>query len=129
MHVLRVFDTVPLQCTQIVSIPQFDKQSSRIAQYRSRQAAPYWRSRWALMSAWMWSLSRSVLSTSTRKTTWFIGLTPTQLSAICSACAPSTHGHIQDYVTPTGASILVREGWCEPTFDVPGVIPQLDRWF
>ena len=26
MHVLRVFDTVPLQCTEIVSIPQFDKQ-------------------------------------------------------------------------------------------------------
>jgi hypothetical protein len=25
--------------------------------------------------------------------------------------------------------ILVREGWCEPTFDVPGVIPQPDRWF
>src|ERR1700739_1390517 len=26
MHVLRVFDTVSLQCTEIVSIPQFDKQ-------------------------------------------------------------------------------------------------------
>jgi hypothetical protein len=45
MHVLRVFDTVPLQRTEIVPIPQFDEEVSRIAQYRSRQAAPYWRSR------------------------------------------------------------------------------------
>src|SRR6516165_4403154 len=45
------------------------------------------------MSAWMRSLSRSVLSTSTRKTTWFIGFTLTQLHslplAILSLGAPS----------------------------------------
>src|SRR5262245_8458972 len=79
------------------------------------------------MSAWMWSLSRSVLSTSTRKTTWFIGLTPTQLPAISSTCAPSTHRHIPD-PTPTSASILVCERWWQLTYDVPGVVPQPDCW-
>src|SRR5690242_1266193 len=74
------------------------------------------------MSAWIWSLSRSVLSTSTRKTTWFIRLT-FRLCALSVRLKP--HGPLR--LCSCGRRFHL---WApQQIFDVPCVVPEPDCWF